>query len=367
MRILVGVCRIFVGIFFIISGLVKLNDPMGFSFKLQDYFAPEVLNLEFLIPFSLGLAIFVVIFEVVLGVTLIVGYAKRFTLISLLAMILFFTGLTFYSAYTGKVTDCGCFGDAMPLTPWQSFWKDIVLLILILILFFGRKYMQPFFSTIGRSLVVFVSLILCLALGYHVLMHLPVVDFRAYKVGSNIMEGMLVPDDAPPPIIEYLWEYEVGGKTEVIKNTTGRDPKPQGGTRVGVETQFLREPYEPPVHDFSIERDDQDFTEDLLAKDKLIMIIAYNLENTEIAGYNNVRTVTNEALKKGYTVIGLSASSTAETERFTKDLDLNFQFYFCDMIALKTVVRSTPGILKLKKGTIVQKLHWNDTDELILD
>lgn len=367
MKILVGVSRIFVGVFFIISGLVKLNDPMGFSFKLQDYFAPEVLNMEFLIPYALVLAIFVVVFEVILGVTLIIGYARRFTLISLLAMILFFTGLTFYSAYTGKVTDCGCFGDAMPLDPWQSFWKDILLLILILILFFGRKYIQPFFTTIVRSVVVFVSLILCLYLGYHVLMHLPVVDFRAYKEGANIQAGMNVPDDAPPPIIEYLWEYEINGEKQVIKNTTGRDPKPDGGTRIRVDTRFIREPYEPPIHDFSMERDGSDFTEEFLDEEKLLLVIAYNLDNTEVQGYDNVRMAVAEAAKKGYKVIGLSASSTEETERFSEEQKLNFLWYFCDMTALKTVVRSTPGILKLKKGTIEQKLHWNDVADLNLD
>lgn len=367
MKIIVGFFRIFIGIFFIISGLIKLNDPMGFSFKLQDYFAAEVLNLEFLIPFALGIAVFVVVFEVMLGVMLIVGYAKRFTLISLLAMIIFFTGLTFYSAYTGKVTDCGCFGDAMKLTPWTSFWKDVVLLVMILILFFGRNYIQPFFSKLGRSIMVFVALILCLWLGYHVLMHLPIVDFRAYKVGANIQEGMSVPEDALPPIVEYQWEYEVDGKRTVIKNTTGSDPKPAGGTRIGVETEFLREPYEPPIHDFSIERDDEDFTEEILNEENVIVVIAYNLDNTEIPGYANIRKVTNEALRKGYKVIGLSASSTEETEAFTEQQNLNFKFYFCDMTALKTVIRSTPGIVKLQKGTIMQKLHWNDAEELKLE
>ena len=132
MKILVGISRIFVGILFIISGLIKLNDPVGFGFKLQDYFAPEVLNLEFLVPYALAIAIFVVIYEVMLGVMIILGYAKRFTLWSLLLMIVFFTFLTFYSAYFNKVTDCGCFGDALKLTPWESFWKDVVLLVLIL-------------------------------------------------------------------------------------------------------------------------------------------------------------------------------------------------------------------------------------------
>jgi hypothetical protein len=204
-------------------------------------------------------------------------------------------------------------------------------------------------------------------LAYHVLMHLPVIDFRPYHVGANIQEGMTVPEDALPPIVEYQWEYEIGGKKKIIKNTTGMDPKPEGGTRIGVETKFLREPYEPPIHDFSIERDDEDFTETFLQEDNLIVVIAYNLDNTELAGYPGVRARTNEALKKGYKVIGLSASSTLETEVLAKKQGLNFKFYFCDMTALKTIVRSTPGILKLEKGTIMQKLHWNDIDKLQLD
>ena len=143
MKYIVGFARIIVGLLFIISGLIKLNDPVGFSFKLKDYFAPEVLNLEFLVPFALLIAIILVIFEVLLGVALLLGHFKKWTLWALLLMIVFFTFLTFYSAYFNKVTDCGCFGDALPLTPWESFSKDIVLLFLVLILFFGSKSSLP--------------------------------------------------------------------------------------------------------------------------------------------------------------------------------------------------------------------------------
>jgi hypothetical protein len=197
-------------------------------------------------------------------------------------------------------------------------------------------------------------------------MHLPVVDFRAYKIGANIQEGMTVPEDALPPIIEYRWKYNIDGKETVIKNTTGRDPKPAGGTRVGVDTKFLREPYEPPIHDFAMERDDMDFTTEFLEEEKLIVVIAYNLDNTEIEGYANIKKVTGEAIKKGYKVIGLSASSTSETERLASRQNLNFKFYFSDMTTLKTIVRSNPGILELQRGTIMQKLHWNDASELKL-
>lgn len=367
MKYVVGILRIFVGVLFIISGLIKLNDPVGFSFKLQDYFAPDVLNLEFLVPYALVLAIFVVIFEVVLGVMLILGYAKRFTLLSLLAMIVFFTFLTFYSAYYNKVTDCGCFGDALKLTPWESFWKDIVLLVMILIIFFGRKHLTPFFNRNIRSIGVLIALLLCLWLGYHVLMHLPVVDFRPYKIGVNIQDGMEVPEDALPPIIEYQWKYEINGKEKIITNTTGLDPKPEGGNRIGVDTEFIRKPYEPPVHDFTMEREGNDYTYELLSEPKLVMIVAYNLDNTEIEGYAAIKSLTDEAVKKGYKVIGMSASSQAETEQLSADQKLNFNFYFCDMTTLKTIVRSNPGVLVLESGTITQKKHWNDVDEIKLD
>lgn len=366
MKVLIGFSRVFVGILFIISGLIKLNDPVGFSFKLGDYFAPEVLNLEFLVPFALLIAVAVVVFEVLLGVMLIVGYAKKFTLWSLLILIVGFTFLTFYSAYFNKVTDCGCFGDALKLTPWESFYKDIVLLALILFLFYGQKHIQSFFTKFTRSMIVFVSFMLCLWLGYHVLSHLPVVDFRAYEVGENIKEGMETPPDALPPLIQYNWEYDINGTNEIISNTTGQDPQPAGGKMVGVTTAFLREAYEPPVHDFSIEREGADFTQELLVEENLIAVVAYNLDTTEKDGFLAIREATNKAIKNGYSVIGLSASSQEETEALVAKYGLNFKFYFCDMTTLKTIVRSNPGIVSLEKGTIVQKLHFNDAADLRL-
>src|SRR5210317_498831 len=132
MKVVVSISRIFVGILFIISGFIKLNDPLGFSYKLQEYFSADVLNLPFLEPYALIISVLVVVFEVVLGVFLIIGYKPKFTVWSLFAMIVFFTFLTFYSAYFDKVRDCGCFGDALKLTTGERFTKDVILLILIL-------------------------------------------------------------------------------------------------------------------------------------------------------------------------------------------------------------------------------------------
>ena len=364
MRILVGISRIIVGVLFIISGLIKLNDPVGFSFKLKDYFAPEVLDLEFLVPFALLIAIFVVIFEVLLGVALLLGYMKKFTLWALLLMIVFFTFLTFYSAYFNKVTDCGCFGDAIKLTPWESFTKDIILLFLILVLFFGRKYIHPFFSKNVRSILIFASFVFCLGITYYVLQHLPIIDFRPYNIGANIQDGMSVPEGAPGPIYEYKWKFKVNGEEKII-TTNGEYPQVDGEL-IGTETEMIQAGYEPPIHDFTMERDGEDFTAQFLEEENLVVVIAYSLGNTEKDGFLPIKEVTDNAVKNGYNVIGLSASSEEMTAALVEEYKLNFQFYFCDETTLKTIVRSNPGILEIDKGTIKQKLHWNDAKKLQL-
>lgn len=364
MKFIVQICRILVGVLFIISGLIKLNDPLGFSYKLQEYFSAEVLNIPFLEPYALIISVFVVVFEVVLGVFLLIGYKPKFTIWSLLGMIVFFTFLTFYSAYFDKVKDCGCFGDALKLTPWESFTKDIVLLALILIIFFGIKYIKPIFSSLGVTVVALLSFIGSLWFGYHVLMHLPAKDFRAYKVGANIQEGMIIPEDAPKPVIEYYWKFNVNGEEKVI-TTNGSYPTVDG-EYVGVDTKVIDEGYDPPVKDFSIETDTEDLTDKFLNEEKLIMIIMYNLATAEPDGVTKLKTFSEKAMKKGYTVIGLTASGTDEKLQFKSTHNLNFDFYLCDEKALKTVVRASPGIVKLHKGTVKQKVHWNDIDDIEL-
>ena len=364
MKILTPISRIFVGILFIISGFIKLNDPLGFSYKLQEYFSAEVLNLPFLEPYALAISVFVVVFEVVLGVFLLIGYKPKFTLWSLLLMIVFFTFLTFYSAYFDKVKDCGCFGDALKLTPWESFTKDVVLLALILIIFFGRKYITPIFNPIVTNSIAALSLILSLAFGYHVLMHLPSIDFRAYKIGDNLLQNMSTPPDAPKAVQEFTWTFDVDGEQKIIV-TDGSYPNIEG-TYVGVETRIVEEGFQPSILDFSIESEDEDFTEYYLNAERLLMLVSYNLETAEKEGLLKLKAISDEALQKGYTVIGLSASGEDVKNRIKQEYDLKFEFFICDEKALKTVVRSNPGALQLEKGTIQQKVHWNDIEDLEL-
>lgn len=317
MKTLVGIIRIFVGIFFMVSGFVKMIDPLGFSYKLQEYFGPGVFNLDFLVPYALPIAIFLVIFEFILGVMLIVGYVPKFTRWALLLLIIFFTFLTFYSAYFDKVTDCGCFGDAMPLTPWESFSKDVVLLLLILLIFFNGRFLKPLIGYATNKWIVFVVFIGCLGLTYDVLMHLPVIDFRPYKIGANLEEGM-TSNDADMPAI----------------------------------------------HDFQLFRDGKDETDQILNEDKVLFITSYNLDNSESKGWEAVKKASDLALKNGYDVIGLTASGHEAIDALKKKYNLKFDFILLDETTIKTIVRANPGLLTLHKGTVKQKAHWNDADDL---
>ncbi|MGB7843367.1 MAG: BT_3928 family protein [Salinimicrobium sp.] len=362
MKTLVNISRWVVGVIFIFSGFIKLNDPIGFSFKLEEYFSPSVLNLEFLAPFALVLAVFLVVFELVLGVMLLIGYLPKFTIWSLLLMTIFFTFLTFYSAYFNKVTDCGCFGDAIPLTPWQSFSKDIFLLILILILYFNRNYITPYFAKASHRWIVFLAFMLSFIFAYYVLMHLPWLDFRAYKEGVNIEEGMRVPDGASQAVYNYNWKFRQNGKEKVV-TTAGEYPQVDGEF-IGVETELVKEGYTPPIHDFTIEKNGQNLLPQFMQEDKLLMIVSYSLRRSEAPGLTKLPKVIEKARAKGYRVIGLSASGEELKSEINNKYGLELDWYFSDETALKTIIRSNPGLLILRRGTIQQKVHWSDTEEL---
>ncbi|APS40644.1 BT_3928 family protein [Salegentibacter sp. T436] len=364
MKLLVGISRVLVGVLFIFSGFIKLNDPLGFSYKLQEYFSPEVLGLEFLVPYSLVIAIILVVFELVVGIMILIGYLPKFTVWSLLLMIVFFTFLTFYSAYFNKVTDCGCFGDAIPLTPWQSFIKDVILLIFILILFFNRKLITPVLHPISHRWIIFLSFMLSFWFCYHVLMHLPVLDFRAYKIGNNIPELMEVPEDAQKAVYEYEWTFLHNGE-EVNVTTDGSYPN-QEGEFVEVQTTMVEEGYVPPIQDFEIEKDGEVMTIQILNAEKLFMVVAYDLSHTEQEGFKAIQKLAAEADEKGYKVVGLTASNDADQEKIINKFKLDFEFYQVDKKVLQTIVRSNPGLLVLKSGTITQKKHWFDAEDIKL-
>lgn len=364
-NILTQFSRLFVGILFIISGLIKLNDPVGFSYKLAEYFSEPVFNMPFLEPFALAIALFLVILEVVLGVLLLIGYKTKFTIWSLLILIVLFTFLTFYSAYFDVVKDCGCFGDALKLTPWQSFTKDIVLLFFILILYFNQKLVRPLFGLNTQNTLVAITLVLCCFMGYWVLNHLPIVDFRPFKVGNNIYDGMMIPDNAPKSEVEMVFIYNVNGTQ---KEYTEKELMqiPAGATFVDRKDKVIKEGYVPPIHDFTMEKNGDDYKNRYLRHEQLMLIVAYDLNKSNKEGMAKIEALHQKALIKGYRVIGMTASSQEQIENAQKKYGITFDFYFCDAIALKTIERANPSIVIISKGVVKQKAHYNDIDKLKL-
>ncbi|RZM08759.1 MAG: DoxX family protein, partial [Pedobacter sp.] len=275
MKVVVNIARILVGLLFIFSGLVKANDPLGLSYKMQEFF--EIWHLTKFDSWTLALSVGMNAFEIIAGVALLLGVRIRIFIWLLLLLIVFFTFLTLYSAVTGKVTDCGCFGDALHLTPWESFTKDVILLVLILVIFINKKYIKKIFKKPVINIIVASSLVLCAFLAYHVLTHLPVIDFRAYKVGTVIREGMAIPEGAPKSEYAITFVYKVNG---VEKEFTDKelDKIPGDAEFVDRKEVVVKEGYVPPIHDFVLDFNGEDMTEAILNEPKVVLVISYFLE-----------------------------------------------------------------------------------------
>lgn len=365
MKILVTISRWLVGLLFIFSGLIKANDPLGFSYKLEEYFA--VFGMDWLTPAALGIAIFICIIEVVLGFTTILGIWMNLTAWLLLLMIIFFTFLTFYSAYFNKVTDCGCFGDAIKLTPWESFTKDIILLVFITIIFIYRKRVKSPFNAKWNMLIAGFITLLVVFFTFYSLWHLPVKDFRPYKVGNNIPELMKVPEGAPVDVYEMRLVYR-NTVTNEVKEFDDKNYPWQDTTWVWVETkqELISKGYEPPIHDFSlIDADGNDVTMDILNDpDPIFVLISHDLAKTNKPAHEEFNVFANAAFNAGYNVIGLTATPYEQTDAFRHELQIPITYYFADAITLKTIIRSSPGLVLLKNGVILGKWHYNDFPEL---
>ena len=320
LKLIVHLSRIFVGAMFIFSGFVKLVDPIGSQYKFEEYFSEGVLNLEFLIPYALPFSILLIIVEIMLGVSLLLGYKSKITTWSLLGITTVFLFLTWYSAYYNKVTDCGCFGDAIKLTPWETFWKNVLLIGLILLLLIGVKNIKALFSKRINTSLIILSFVSFSYITIHVLNHLPIIDFRAYAVGKNITEGMEFPEDGSIP----------------------------------------------PVHDFMLEDTQNDLAPEILAMDKVLLVIVYNASKSDDKGFIDIKYIADKAISKGYNVFGVSASFEDDLILIQNNYDLPFDFLFCDETTLKTMIRANPGVMTLSKGTVTGKWNWNDIDDINL-
>lgn len=354
--------RIIIGILFVFSGFVKLVDPIGSAYKFEEYFGADVLNLEFLIPYALYLSIFLIMAEIMLGIMLLVGFKPKFTTISLLLLILLFLFLTWYSAYYNKVTDCGCFGDAIKLTSWQTFYKNVIFTPMILWLVLNHKDIRPIYSRKFSGFLATLFFIAFSGIAYYVLHHLPIIDFRPYALGKNIPEQMVYPKDAKRDVFKDTWIYKVNGEEKEF-STEEKPWEIKGAEFVDRKTKLVEEGYEPPIHDFTMEKNGQDLTKQLMGEEKLMLIISPNLDKADIKGFAQIKKITDKALNNGYTVYMMTASSDEQFNDIKKEFNLEFDNLSCDETTLKTMIRANPGIMTINKGKIVGKWSYNDWDK----
>lgn len=410
MKFITYFSRILVGSLFIVSGIIKANDPIGFSYKLEEYFSSNVLNIPFLEPYALGFSMLICISEVVLGIMVLFGSYARLTSWLLILMIVFFTFLTFYSAWFNKVTDCGCFGDALKLTPWQSFTKDVALLAFVLILFFRSKEIHrntpkedllilpvslaaitlfsvgvlhwnfPVFFSAGTLVLLAgikrflthlrIDLILVIistaTVAYFTLYcynHLPVKDFRPYAVGKSIKEGREMIKAEVADIYLVYRNRKTGEEKEYPSNNY-----PWNDSTWVSEWEFVKQNkvviekgIDAPIHDFNlISPDGNDYTEDILNEPVIFLLIAYDIKKSNEKVQQQVNKFVEEVNKAGFYFYGVSASSNNEVEDFRHKHQSMFDYYTADATMLKTMIRSNPGLVMFKNGTVAGLWHYND-------
>lgn len=346
------IIRFLTGALFIFSGFIKANDPMGFGYKLEEYFG--VFGITWLNPAATLLAVIICIVEMGLGLALLIGWRRIFTLWSLLLMIVFFTFLTFYSAWFNVVTDCGCFGDFLKLTPWQSFTKDVVLLVFIGWLFFRRDHFAPFWSADVRNRLVLAFVVSSTLFSAYTWAYLPVIDFRPYAVGKSISDGMKIPEGAPIDEYKDTWFYKVDG--EVKSYSTDDAPWDLPGAEfVDRKTVLVKKGYTPPVHDFTIfDLDGNDYTEDFLVADRTLFMVAYQFSKSREGAWEELASVLRWADVHGVKVALLTSSTREQIAAFKAEYKADWPVYITDGTTLKTMIRSNPGLMALRKGRVVE-------------
>lgn len=439
MKYIISFCRIVVGSLFIVSGLIKVNDVIGFSYKLEEYFSVKALGFPELLPYVIPIAIFIVVGEVLLGVATLLGAWPKLTSGLILFMTLFFTWLTYYT-YTcdphaiktfvdvnGQtfqdtpecVTSCGCFGDALKLTPYESFLKDIFLLPFILPFFIAALLNRVKLNTRTDDLIIipiscvlvaiagfkifdwlfplYFTIIACavglaikhfsknkqwaMALGvlavtgytqYHTYKHLPLKDYRAYAIGQNLRENMKTAQELgkqPPKFLSFFTLVNKAGEQKKVDSETYVSQKIYTDTTWKIVpektyTEKVSEGYEPKITDFmAVDADGNDYVDSLLNAPRVFVVVMWNLAETCKHDLNDIAAFAKKAEADGYPVYGLTTAAYDESETFRHEHQLPFPFLSGDEKVLKTMIRANPGVLVLENATVTNMWSGCDTPD----
>lgn len=366
MKYLVQFSRLFVGILFIFSGLVKANDPLGLSYKMQEFF--EVWGWDFLSAYTLSFSIAIIAFEIVAGLAVLVGWQIKLVNWLLLLLIIFFTFLTGYAVLSGKIRECGCFGDCIPLSSNQSFIKDLILLVLILILFFNPKKIKPFFNIKNNILTLVLGAFATCWFMWFTLTNLPVVDCLPYKIGSSLLTNMKIPEGAIPDSTVITFVYNKQGKE--IEFTADKFPADFNDSVYQFVKRYdkLVRPGNamPKIKDFSLTEMESgmDMTLSLLndSSYKLVFFFrhGYKIPDWDLKTKHLLSLASSSQVQ---TIVISSLNKTEITEALGSSVE-RYNLYSCDATAIKTAARSNPTIFLLHKDTIVGKWSYNRLDQV---
>lgn len=354
----VTIFRIIVGLLFIFSGFVKADDPLGFTYKMQEYFAKDALNFPFMDKFSFAIAFTVPIIEMTLGLMIIIGTRKLLTLTLIMAMMIFFTFLTWYTAHYHKVLECGCFGDAIPFTSWQSFWKNVVLMVFICIILIGYKYITPIFTKGFQNILVLLFLAGSTLFSWYCYAYLPVIDFRPYKIGTDIKKAM----KGVPGVDKYYYNYKnksTGEEKEFEVMKMGADTNTW--KLLNYRTETIKKGIDPV--DFNISAiSGEDVTDSILSipGNKFLLVSMHLNEaanNTELV--KKINDLASDCSKNHISFICLTNSGEEDITAFQKKFDPTYKFFNADEIVLKTMIRSNPGLILLKGGVVKAMWHYH--------
>lgn len=366
MRLVKNLCRIIVGIVFIYSGFVKGIDPLGSDYKFTDYF--NAFGMGWMNATTLFFSFALSLIEFLIGIALLFNlWVSRMAWGSLLFMA-FFTPLTLVLALTNPVSDCGCFGDAMILTNWQTFWKNIILLLLAIMIFMYRKEYKSSFPLVGQFSFLALAGAGMLCLSVYCYRHLPVLDFRPYAVGKNITEGMRLPEGAEPDQYEVTLKYK-NKQTGEVQSFTEENYPWQDTLNWEYESsseRLVKKGYITPIHDLVIEHPTLgNITEEILEDDNhTILAVAYNLTQSDMQYQPAINRLAEYAQEKGIRFYGLTSSSERDIETYKKRYHVPYEFCTADEIQLKTMIRSNPGVIILREGTILDKWAGKDVPDV---
>ncbi len=368
MKTALTISRIIVGLLFIFSGLVKANDPMSLSYKMQEFF--EVWGWKGLDQYTLGFSILMIAFEIIAGVAVLIGWQMKLFSWLLLAMILFFTFLTGYAYYSSKFKNCGCFGDCLPITPQVSFIKDIVLTLLIGFIFFNRKKIQPVFNNAFSAGIIILSALFSFGIQWYILKHLPFADCLPYKVDSNIQEKMKPPPNSIPDSTVITLVYTKDGKDYEFSATK---------LPADLNTYTYKSRYDklirkgnaiPPIQSFSLTNiNGTDTTNAILERPGYTLLLFAQSIDARPANWKwndqSFTEIKQLSVQKEYPFFLVTSDPKSAVEGFANAKWDTNAVLACDNVPIKTAARVNPTLYVLNRGTIIGKWGYNDFDEAL--